>query len=244
MKKILTFLSDFGNKDGYAAQVKGRILSAAPDVNIIDITHECGRFDIISGSWLLHTSWKYFPKNTVHLAVVDPGVGTDRAILVLEKDGHFFIGPDNGIFSFIHPAEKVFEVTWRPKNAVSSTFQARDIMAPVAAMILNGIQPATLAIPKKDFVSFDTGSPMVVYIDSFGNVITNIGFEALIGCGVTVNGKFTGRAAETYCDIAEDETALIKGSAGTVEISANMRSAADIIKAKAGMPVTIVRGED
>jgi hypothetical protein len=243
MKKILTFLSDFGVRDSYASQVKGRILSASPDVSIVDITHECERFGIIPGAWLLYTSWKYFPKNTVHLAVVDPGVGTDRAILVLEKDGHFFIGPDNGIFSFIYPAEKVFEITWRPKAEISPTFHARDIMAPVSAMILNGVQPATLGIPKKDAVSFDAGAPMVVYIDGFGNVITNIGFESLNGCGVTVNGTFTGRVAATYCDIAEGEIALIKGSAGTVEISANMRSAADILKARAGMPVMIERGE-
>jgi S-adenosyl-L-methionine hydrolase (adenosine-forming) len=243
MKKILTFLSDFGVKDSYAAQVKGRILSAAPDVNIIDITHECGRFDIISGSWLLHTSWKCFPKNTVHLAVVDPGVGTDRAILVLEKDGHFFIGPDNGIFSFIYPAEKVFEITWRPKTEISLTFHARDIMAPVAAMLLNGIQPVTLGILKKNAVSFDVRSPMIVHIDGFGNIITNIGFESLNGRGVTVNGTSIIRSAETYCDIAEGEIALIKGSAGTVEISANMRSVADMLKVRTGMPVVIGRGE-
>jgi S-adenosylmethionine hydrolase len=211
-------------------------------VNIIDITHECGRFDIISGSWLLHTSWKYFPKNSVHLAVVDPGVGTKRAILVLEKDGHFFIGPDNGIFSFIYPAEKIFEVTWRPKAEVSPTFHARDIMAPVAAMLLNGIQPATLGIPKKNAISFDASSPMIVHIDGFGNVITNIGFESLNGCGVTVNNTFIGRTASTYWDIAEGEIALIKGSAGTVEFSANMKSAADILKASTGMPVIIMKG--
>ncbi len=244
MKKILTFLSDFGIKDSYATQVKGRILSAAPDVNIIDITHECERFGIIPGAWLLHTSWKYFPKNTVHLAVVDPGVGTDRAILVLEKDGHFFIGPDNGIFSFIYPAEKVFEITWKPKTEISSTFHARDIMAPVSAMILNGVQPATLGIPKKDVISFDACAPMVVNIDGFGNIITNIDFALVGGCGVVVNGTSVDRIAETYRDMAEGEIALIKGSAGTVEISASMQSAADILKASAGMPVKVGRGEE
>lgn len=243
MKKILTFLSDFGVKDSYASQVKGRILSTAPDVSIIDITHDCERYDIIAGAWLLHTSWRHFPKNTVHLAVVDPGVGTDRAMLAVEKDGHFFIGPDNGIFSFIYPAEKVFEITWRPKAEISPTFHARDIMAPVSAMILNGVQPAALGAPGKEAVSFDVKAPMVVHVDGFGNVITNIGFESLNGCGVTVNGTFTGKAAATYSDITEGEIALIKGSAGTVEISANMRSAADIIKARTGMPVMIGRGE-
>ena len=137
-------------------------------------------------------------------------MGTDRAILAVEKDGHFFIGPDNGIFSFIYPAEKVFEITWRPKTEISPTFHARDIMAPVSAMILNGIQPATLGIPKKDVVFFDAGAPMVVYIDGFGNIITNIGFESLNGCGVTVNNTFVGRAATTYSDIAKSENCAHK----------------------------------
>jgi S-adenosyl-L-methionine hydrolase (adenosine-forming) len=242
MKKILTFLSDFGVKDSYAAQVKGKILSTAPDVSIIDITHECERFGIIQGAWLLHTSWRYFPKNTVQLAVVDPGVGTDRAILVLEKDGHFFIGPDNGIFSFIYPAEKVFEITWRPKTEISPTFQARDIMAPVSAMLLNGMQPATLGMPKYNPVSFNADTPMIVHIDSFGNIITNIKYSCL-GCeGIMINNVVIKRIAATYNDIKEDGPAIIKGSAGTVEVSANMQSAAEILKARTGLPVIIRQG--
>ncbi len=242
MKKILTFLSDFGVKDNYASQVKGKILSAAPDVSIIDITHDCGRYDIIAGAWLLHTAWHYFPKSTVHLAVVDPGVGTGRAMLVLEKDGHFFIGPDNGIFSFIYPAEKVFEITWRPKAGISSTFHARDIMAPAAAMLLNGIQPAALGFPKEDTVTFDTCNPMVVYIDGFGNIITNIDCSSLGSRGIEISNTAISKIAAAYEDIREDEIAVIKGSAGTVEISANRRSAADILKVSTGMPVFILKG--
>jgi S-adenosylmethionine hydrolase len=240
MKKILTFLSDFGVKDSYAAQVKGRILSAAPDVSIIDITHECERFGIIPGAWLLHTSWRCFPENTVHLAVVDPGVGTDRAILTVEKDGHFFIGPDNGIFSFIYPAEKVFEITWRPKTGISPTFQARDIMAPVSAMLLNGIQPATLGMPKQNPVSFNAADPMIVNIDSFGNIITNIEPSCLGSEGIMINNVVIKRIASTYSDIrGEDGPAMIKGSSGTIEVSANMQSAAGILKARTGIPVVI-----
>jgi hypothetical protein len=239
MKKILTFLSDFGVKDSYAAQVKGRILSGAPDVSIIDITHECERFGIIPGAWLLHTSWRYFPKNTVHLAVVDPGVGTDRAILILEKDGHFFIGPDNGIFSFIYPAEKVFEITWRPKTEISSTFHTRDIMAPVSAMLLNGIQPITLGAAKQNPVSFNTDTPMVVHIDSFGNIITNIGYSCLGSEGIMINDTEIKEIAGTYDDIKGSDPALIKSSAGTIEVSSKRQSAAEILKARPGTPVII-----
>jgi S-adenosyl-L-methionine hydrolase (adenosine-forming) len=240
MKKILTFLSDFGVKDSYAAQVKGRILSGAPDVSIVDITHECERFSIISGAWLLHTSWRCFPKNTIHLAVVDPGVGTDRAILIIEKDGHFFIGPDNGIFSFIYPAENVFDITWRPRTEISNSFQARDIMAPVSAMLLNGIQPAALGAPRQDPVSIDIEAPMVVHIDGFGNIITNISYSRL-GCGgIMINDRVIKEIAGTYDDIMGSGPAIVKGSAGTVEVSSKRQSAAEMLITVPGMPVVII----
>ena len=239
MKKIMTFLSDFGGKDSYAAQVKGRILSEAPDVSIIDITHECERFSIISGAWLLHTSWRYFPKNTIHLAVVDPGVGTERAILAVQKDGHFFIGPDNGIFSFIYPAERVFEITWRPKTEISYSFHARDIMAPVSAMLLNGIQPAALGAPKQNPVSIDIDAPIVVHIDSFGNIITNIGYSRLGSEGIMIKDTVIKELAGTYDDIKGTDPALIKSSAGTIEVSSKRHSAAEILKARPGMSVII-----
>ena len=239
MKKILTFLSDFGVKDSYAAQVKGRILSESPDVSIIDITHECERFSIISGAWLLHTSWRYFPKNTIHLAVVDPGVGTDRAVLIIEKEGHFFIGPDNGIFSFIYPAERVFEITWRPKTEISRSFHARDIMAPVSAMLLNGIQPAALGKLKQNPVLIDTETPIVVHIDSFGNIITNIGYSRLGSEGVMINDMVIKEIAGTYDDIKGGGPALIKSSAGTVEVSSKRQNAAEILKIGPGIPVII-----
>lgn len=239
MKKILTFLSDFGVKDSYAAQVKGRILSDTPDVSIIDITHECERFSIISGAWLLHTSWRFFPKNTIHLAVIDPGVGTDRALLIVEKDGHFFIGPDNGIFSFIYPAEKVFEITWRPRTEISCSFHARDIMAPVSAMLLNSIQPASLGTPKQNPVLIDTEAPIVVHIDSFGNIITNISFSRLGSGGIMINNTVIKEIAGAYDDIKGNMLALIKSSAGTIEVSSKRQSAAEILKALPGMPVII-----
>jgi S-adenosyl-L-methionine hydrolase (adenosine-forming) len=240
MKKILTFLSDFGVKDSYAAQVKGRILCATPDVSIIDITHECERFSIISGAWLLNTSWRFFPKSTIHLAVVDPAVGTDRAILIVEKDGHFFIGPDNGILSFIYPAEKVFDITWRPRTEISCSFHARDIMAPVSAMLLNGIQPAALGSPRQDPVSIDIETPMIVHVDGFGNIITNISYSCLGSGGIMINDRIIKEVAGTYDDIKGSGPALIKSSAGTVEVSSKRNSAAKMLKTVPGMPVVII----
>jgi S-adenosylmethionine hydrolase len=240
MRKVITFLSDFGTKDSYVAQVKGRILSMIPDVLIVDITHECDPYYIISAAWLLHTTWKEFPLNTVHLAVVDPGVGTGRAVLALEKAGHFFVGPDNGIFSFIYPAKRAFEITWRPKAAVSSTFHARDIMAEAAAMILGRIQPAALGIPIENPVVFDVSSPMVVGIDRFGNVVTNIGAEGGLPEEITINGKKISKPASTFADIEEGGLAMIRGSAGTLEIVSNMANAAEMLKARVGMKIDAI----
>jgi S-adenosylmethionine hydrolase len=239
MKKILTFLSDFGSKDSYVAQVKGRVISSVPDVTIIDISHECKPYDIISGAWLLHTSWQEFPINTVHLAVVDPGVGTKRAILAVEKSGHFFIGPDNGLFSFIYPAKRVFEITWRPRKEISPTFNARDIMSDAAAMILGRIQPAALGIPFDNPVTIDVASPIVVHIDRFGNVITNIDASGGMPKEIGINGHIISSSALNYADIPAGELSMIKGSSGTVEVSLNMGSAAGLLKAESGMPVCL-----
>ncbi|HPE46365.1 MAG TPA: SAM-dependent chlorinase/fluorinase, partial [Deltaproteobacteria bacterium] len=107
MIPLLTFLSDFGSRDAYAAQVKAVILSKVPEAKIVDISHEVEPFNLVSAGWLLFTSYRYFPAGTVHLAVVDPGVGTARAVLLVRKGGHVFVGPDNGLFSFLYPADEV-----------------------------------------------------------------------------------------------------------------------------------------
>ena len=237
----MTFLSDFGHRDAYAAQVKAVILSHVPDAQIIDITHDIEPYGIVSAAWLLSTTYPHFPQGTVHLAVVDPGVGTDRAILEVRKKGHVFIGPDNGIFSFLYPADEVREITWRPEGAVSSTFHGRDIFAPLAARILAGHGLGLPGVPKHDPVAFDVKSPMVVHIDTFGNVITNIPCNDLkAGCSLEVNGMKVTAAAGTFADIPEGGLGLICGSASTIEIAANRARASDIIGAKSGMPVSLV----
>lgn len=239
MPCVVTFLSDFGVKDAYAAQVKAVILSLAPDALIVDITHEVEPYDIISAGWLLHASYRYFPEGTVHLAVVDPGVGTARAALLVKKDGHTFIGPDNGIFSFLFPADGVYEVLWRPAGAVSNTFHGRDVFAPVAARVLAGDEPdmAPAAAP----VRIDTTSPMVVHIDRFGNVITNIPGAppgqklALMVAGVKVEGVYG-----TYGDIPAGRLGLVTGSAGTIEIAAYTSSASALLSVRPGDRIAVV----
>ena len=240
MRPLVTFLSDFGLKDAYVAQVKAVILSHIPEASIIDITHDIEPFQIISAAWLLSTSSRFFPPGTVHLAVVDPGVGTGRGILAMRKRGHLFIGPDNGIFSFLYPSEEILEITWRPQGAVSSTFHGRDIFAPLVVKVLSDHVLSELGIPRTDPVSFDAKAPMVVHIDTFGNVITNIPIDCLQpGVSLEVSGRKITAFAHTFADIPQGGLALICGSSSTIEIVANRARASDIIGARVGMMVSI-----
>ena len=236
----MTFLSDFGLKDAYVAQVKAVILSRVPDAVVIDITHEIPPFGIISAGWLLATSFRHFPTGTIHLAVVDPGVGTNRAILALRKEGHVFIGPDNGLFSFLYPSEEILEITWRPEGPVSATFHGRDTFAPLVVRFLTGHGLGAPGILRKDPVRFETSLPMVAHIDVFGNVITNIGCDRLgEGTAMTVNSCVIRKICNSFSEIPEGDMGLICGSAGTIEIAANRARASDMIGAQVGMAVSI-----
>lgn len=241
MTPYMTFLSDFGLRDAYVAQVKAVILSRVPQARIVDISHDIDAFDFISAGWLLATSYRCFSAGTVHLAVVDPGVGTDRAVLMVRKDGHVFVGPDNGLFSFIYPADEVIEVTWRPGGVISPTFHGRDIFAPIVVKLLTGHGLGVAGRPRTDPVFFDVHAPMVVHIDGFGNVITNIPCSRLApGAAVEVNGTRVESESGTFADIPIGGLGLVCGSAGTIEIAANRARASDMARARVGMAVSIV----
>jgi len=238
MRHLVTFLSDFGLADAYVAQVKAVILSAAEDTLIVDITHDVPSHEIISGAWLLYASYAFFNKGTVHLAIVDPGVGTERGIIAVKKAGHMFVGPDNGIFSFLYPADEIIEVAWRPDGPVSSTFHGRDIFAPVVVKILSDPSCTDLGAVLENPVTIDVERPMVVHIDRFGNVVTNIEWSRIGQKGV-VRCAETGidHIARTYAEIPNSRLALVCGSANTIEIAANRKSAAQITGAYVGMPI-------
>lgn len=240
VRKVVTFLSDFGTSDAYVAQVKARLLSSVSDVLLVDITHDVASYAIPSGAWLLFTTYAWFPEGTVHLAVVDPGVGSQRAVIIVKKAGHIFIGPDNGIFSFLYPADEITTVTWRPDGVISPTFHARDIFAPVAVKVMENPSCEGIGAPLNDPVTFDVEKPMVVHIDKFGNVVTNIECSRMKP-GVVLHCKKTGidRIARTFTDIPEKGLALICGSSHTIEIAANRESAAQMTGAYVGMPILL-----
>jgi S-adenosylmethionine hydrolase len=262
-KKIITLTTDFGLRDPYVAEMKAVILSLCPDAVIVDVTHGVAKFDVRSGVYFLASAAPYFPKGTVHVAVVDPGVGTARRGLVVETKRGFFVGPDNGVL--VLAAEKqgvvgVREIT-NPKLMlphVSSTFHGRDVFAPAAAHLANGVPPADFGAEIHDVVkpsfakvkaSKDKLEGEVLHVDGFGNIVTNIGEETLANVkpsssfNVEIGGcNVKARLARTYGEAKPKEAIILVGSQCYVEIAMNQRSAAQELKAKPGDKVVINRG--
>jgi S-adenosylmethionine hydrolase len=235
---IVTFLSDFGLRDGYVAQVKARILSSRPGAVIVDITHEVEPFGILSAGWVLSATYPWFPPGSVHLCVVDPGVGTGRQALVVRKGPHLFVGPDNGVFSFLYPADSVTGIDWRPDGPVSPTFHGRDLFAPAVAELLKGAPAESLGHSLAEPVCIDLSRHLVVHIDRFGTLVTNIPSSELAeGCSLRVGDVSISDVAQTFARIPGPGPALLPGSAGTVEVAVDRGSAAQVLGARVGMDV-------
>ncbi|MGH7580208.1 MAG: SAM hydrolase/SAM-dependent halogenase family protein, partial [Gemmatimonadales bacterium] len=144
---LITLLTDFGTTDSYVAEVKGTLLATAPGATLVDVTHSVPPGDVRAGAYLLGRVWHRFPAGTVHLAVVDPGVGTDRAALALAAHGHSFVGPDNGLFTFVLRDTEVQIVSLPTHDGATATFHGRDLFAPAAAALAAGAALATLGEP-------------------------------------------------------------------------------------------------
>ncbi|MCX7816334.1 MAG: SAM-dependent chlorinase/fluorinase [Syntrophales bacterium] len=185
---IVTLITDFGTKDPFVGQMKGVMLSINPRIVIVDVTHQIPPFDVRKAAFVVSESFGYFPRGTIHVAVVDPGVGSARRPIIVAAQGHLFVGPDNGIFSLIIDADDNYKVIkienvkfFFPERG--STFHARDVFAPVAAWLAKGIPVEDFGPPVADPVTLNIDIPLilsnsikgrVVYIDRFGNCITNI----------------------------------------------------------------------
>lgn len=249
---IITFLSDFGLDDAYVGIVKGVILSVFPRALIIDITHNIKPQNISEASYLLFTSAPYFPPGTVHLAVVDPGVGTSRRPILVQTKKHFLVGPDNGLFTdFINDDAKIFHLNRAEffLNQISQTFHARDIFAPVSAHLASGVSPekmgelindpCLLSRPKPEIKS-DRIIGQVIHIDRFGDLITNIPKNLVPeNAIIRIMGKEISCLSKNYCGPAGTLLALI-GSSGLLEISIASDSAALRLKAGVGQPVEVI----
>jgi S-adenosylmethionine hydrolase len=255
---IITLTTDFGLADHFAGVLKGVILGICPRAALVDITHECRAFDISEAAFTIAQAYRYFPPRTVHVVVVDPGVGTLRRPILVEAAGQLFVGPDNGVFAFILSAgkHKVRAVSNAKYflAAVSQTFHGRDIFAPVAAHLASGIPPARMGKPVEDYLRPGSLKPertarrgwtgSVLKVDRFGNLITNfLASEfprALEGpFEMTVGLRTVNRLAANYQQFALGEVFAIVGSSGYLEVSAGQAPAAKILGVAAGAPVEL-----
>lgn len=260
MKPLISLLTDFGTKDPFVGEMKAVIFSICPGARVIDITHEIQRFDIRIGAFILASASPHFPKGTVHVAVVDPGVGSERRPIAVHTKRGLYVGPDNGLLipaATREGVQHVYEVTNRSlmRDTISSTFHGRDIFAPVAAHLACGTQLNEVGGEITDYVQLSFGQPKfdehgitceAIHVDQFGNIVTNIPQQNMHGLNsnakfvVTIHGKrLRARLVKTYSDIGERELGLIAGGHGFLEIASRQNSAARRLKAKAGDPVRV-----
>lgn len=249
MKPIITLTTDFGLKDHYVAVMKSAIYRSCADARMIDVTHQVPRHDVLCGSITLERAVDGFPPGTIHLAVIDPGVGTDRRILIVQANGQLVVCPDNGLITWawrLHPGAKAYVLTWRPDRS-SDTFHGRDIMAPVVGKLACGHSVTTMARPIDDPVLLPIAPAerprgQVIHVDAFGNATTNIGGELLRGIelkSVRVHGKKLGRLKRTYWDVAPGKPLALVGSSGLLEIAVRDGDAARQLKLKVGDEVCL-----
>lgn len=252
---LVTLLSDFGLKDPYVAEMKAVISTISPEARIIDISHSIEKFDIRMGAFVLASATRYFPKGTIHVAVVDPGVGTKRRALLVETKHAFYIGPDNGLLILAAQREgirHVYAIT-NPRlmlPRVASTFHGRDLFAPAAAYLANGTSPTDFgseisdyAIPKFAKPFLKTGELMgeVLHIDDFGNIITNITSKDLEKIRVKPknllsikmkNRSWKIRFCTAYGDASTKTVLALIGSHDFLEIAVNQGNASKKFKVK------------
>jgi len=259
--KIITLTSDFGLKDPYAAEMKAAILGICPQAVIVDVTHMVEKFNMREGAFVLASATPYFPDGSIHVAVVDPLVGTQRRPIIVETKRGFFVGPDNGVLMLAAEAQGVVrarEITSRKLmlSNISGTFHGRDVFAPAAAHLAEGVSPEEFGpqitdpvIPQftKVMHSRDAVSGEVLHIDDFGNIVTNIPSKDLAGFrGSMVQVDLPSQTQQmkvlgTYADARLHELLVLVGSHGYAEIALNQGNAAERVPAKAGDKVTLTR---
>ncbi len=270
-RPIITLLTDFGTRDHYVATLKGVILGLNPEAILVDLSHEVPPQDITAGAFVLAEAAPYFPPGTIHLAVVDPGVGTSRRGLAARCRDQYWVGPDNGLFHFVfanqlqHASETglqgpectivSLEAPAFFRQQISATFHGRDVFAPVAAHLSLGVElgqlgpilrtPVPLPIPDPTFTP-EVARGQVIYIDRFGNLITNLATEQVetwLGGSrsfrLHAGGVVLRRLSPTYAEVGPGEPLALMGSHGYLEIAVNQGNAAKELKAKVGLPVAI-----
>lgn len=257
---MITLITDFGDRGGYAGIMKGVILTINPRCPIVDITHHIAPQNIEEAAFVLGSAYPFFPEGTVHLVVVDPGVGGPRKPIIVECERYRFVGPDNGVFSLVFSREQITGV-WEIVadqcgfSRVSPTFHGRDIFAPIAARLSLGTPAAELGNEVRSWIRLDTLEPeieegvikaRVISVDHFGNLVSNLSrddFVRLAGSRpfrISVGGAVLKGIARSYSDVREGEVLALFGSSGLLEISVRNGDCRQQLQVTRGAPVEIL----
>jgi S-adenosyl-L-methionine hydrolase (adenosine-forming) len=263
---IITLTTDFGTNDHFVGVMKGVILDIVPEAQIVDICHSVQAFDVLDGALTISQAYSYFPTRTVHVVVVDPGVGTARRPILASSDKYHFVAPDNGVLSLVYARESRMHVRHITAEhyfmqPVSNTFHARDIFSPIAAYLAKEVDTVKFGDEIEDYVRFTAPKPkavdqnrlrgVVLKVDRFGNLVTNItpqdapmlfGAEAK-GFKIVVGSREISEIHNAYAEGAPGEVFGVLGSMGFLEIAANRGAAAQITGAGKGSEIIIVLGE-
>lgn len=259
-RPLITITTDFGTGDHYVSVMKAVILGLNPDARIIDISHEIPPQDVMAGAWVVRNSAMHFPADTIHLVVVDPGVGTDRTPVALRIHNQLFVGPDNGIFSLISQDYDYEAISldnrsyWRDQP--SNTFHGRDIFAPVAAHLSLGVPFSRLGSPIQKLVTYRWAVPIadkdgiqgwIMHIDHFGNLISNIS-EAMIrehldekrSVRIYVGNTILHSIDPAYGSVPDGEPVAYIGSTGKLEVAINKGNAREMLGVEKGAQISII----
>lgn len=264
-RPIVTLITDFGSNDYYVGVVKGVIVGINPEVQIVDVCHHVASYDVFDAAFTLAQSYRYFPSDTIHMVVVDPGVGTARRPILARTIDYKFVAPDNGALSLVYEREENIEVRHITSehyflNPVSQTFHARDVFAPAVGWLSKGVEADKFGDPITDYAKFTPPKPkrvndqlskgVALRIDKFGNIITNISPEDVpqLFCDdpppfrIVINQQEITKLNLAYSMGKPSELFAIVGSSGYLEICTNRGSAAKTLGATRGMEVGVVIG--
>ena len=260
--RVVTFTTDFGLQDAFVGIMHGVVLNIAPETRIVDVCHSVTSYDVLDGAWTIAQAYRFFPPRTVHVVVVDPGVGSKRRPILAETDNAIFIAPDNGVLSLVEAREPRFSIRHITAerfflNPVSYTFHGRDIFAAVAGWLSQGIAPAEfgpeisdyakLPLPAVERIGKNSLRGAVIKVDKFGNLITNLGemeapemFGSDPHVSILVADQTIARLCQSYAEAGEGEVFGILGSSGYLEIAVKQASAAERLNGGVGTPVGVV----
>ena len=255
---IVTLTTDFGESDHFVGVMKGMVLSLAPRATLVDISHQIAPYSVTEGAFVISEAYRYFPKGTIHVVVVDPGVGTARRPLLVQAAGQYFIGPDNGVLAmvYLNQRARVRELSNKKyfRQEISQTFHGRDVFAPAAAHLAAGARVSLAGPLIGDGLRLSSGVPVrtgrrfwtgeVAHVDRFGNLITNLAAAEFLpmvekGLALKIGLIAVTRLVRSYAEAPAGEATLIEGSSGNLEVALNQESAARKLGVGLGAPVEL-----